>query len=123
MADDVDRWTEYRSPIASVAIEPVEGTPMWSIRVTVAYPSGAESGWAPFVFFSEEAAAQWLSGRVRGRIMPCVRECTDGPQELAIACIATQDGVELLMSEPMPRHRAAGVAAMFAAEFRSHQQS
>ena len=121
MADHVDRWTDYASSLATISILEVPETGVWTVRVSVAYPGGPAHGWVPYAFFSETAAAEWLSGRVKGRIMPCVRECDDGPNDVAIACITTQDGVDLLVSEPMARTRAAGVAAMFAAEFRSHQ--
>lgn len=122
MADDLARWTHYRSNLATISISEVPGTSMWTIRVAVAYPGGPAFGWVPVVFATEEAAARWLSGRVRGRILPCVRECDDAHADLAVACITTEDGVDLLLSDPMPRTRAAGVAAMFAAEFRSHSR-
>ena len=91
----------------------------WMVQITAAHATGACIGWAPVLFASEDAAQEWLDLRSHLDVRPAVRDCIDGPHDLACAVLVDGDDRDLLVSEPVPRTKAAGVAALFAAEFRA----
>jgi len=101
-----------------VEVVAVAGAPCWAVRVTVAHADGPMSGWTPTLFDSPAAAERWLAERSAHQVRPAVRRCLAGG-DLAYAVILDEDGEELLVSAPIRRIRAAGVAALLAAELRA----
>jgi hypothetical protein len=97
----------------------VAGAACWAVRVTVSHADGPMSGWTPELFDSPEAAQRWLAERSAHQVRPAVRRCLGAAGDLAWAAVLDEDGDELLVSAPLRRIRAAGVAALLAAELRA----
>lgn len=116
MQDETEQGQE--AELAVLTVVPVAGLGAWTVRITVPHPDGVASGWAPYVFWSPEAAASWSSARARTGIRPTVRDCGLGPNELAYPAVVDDEGEELCVGEPTTRVRAAGIAALLAAELR-----
>lgn len=124
MADDTDRPHETGTghQPASIGVVEVLAVPdigAWTIRVTVAHADGPVSGWAPVVFWSALAGERWLADRSRQLLRPAVRRCDHGHGDLAYGAVLDADGQPVLVSEPLRRVKAAGVAALLAAELRA----
>lgn len=120
--DDGSRPTGLGPAPQGIGVAQVVAVPAlraWTVRVTVPHADGAVSGWAPEVFWSPVAAEGWIAARARRQLRPAVRECLHGPHDLAYAAVLDDAGTELLVSEPLRRVKAAGVAALLAAELRA----
>lgn len=120
MAEEID--SEREVPVGSPAsigvleVVRVPATPWWCVRITVAHADGPVPGWTPDLFDSAEVAAAWVAERSSHQVRPAVRGCAD--EGSAYAAVLDETGAELLVSAPVPRLRAAGVAALLAAELR-----
>lgn len=104
--------------IGLLEVVSVAGSGCWAVRVTVSHADGPRSGWTPELFDTPEAAQRWLADRSSHQVRPAVRSC-EGSSHLAYAAVLDEDGDELLVSAPLRRIRAAGVAALLAAELRA----
>jgi len=110
------------SPPASIGLLEavrVPGAGCWSARVTVAHADGPAPAWAPQLFDHPTAAEAWLAARSAHALRPAVRDCTDGPEGLAYAAVLDDRGDEVLVSSPVRRAKAAGLAALLVAELRA----
>lgn len=105
--------------IGLLEVVSVAGSGCWAVRVTVSHADGPRSGWTPELFDTPEAAQRWLAERAAHQVRPAVRRCGGATGDLAYAVILDEDGEELLVSAPLRRLRAAGVAALLAAELRA----
>lgn len=124
--DDGVQPTSVGPPPQGVGVAEVVAVPAlraWTVRVTVPHGDGPASGWAPEVFWSPVSAQRWIAARAQRQLRPAVRECDHGPHELAYAAVLDEHGTELLVSQPLRRVKAAGVAALLAAELRSRRQA
>ena len=95
----------------------VPGTACWTVRITVSHADGPVSGWTPRLFDDADEAAGWATERSSHQARPAVRSCIDGHS--AYAAVLDEGGTEVLVSAPVPRIKAAGVAALLAAELRA----
>lgn len=93
------------------------GTPWWAVRVTIAHADGPVSGWTPQLFDTPEEATTWIASRSGGQLRPAVRTCTDGGS--SYAAVVDRASRALLLSAPVARRKAAGIAALLAAELRA----
>jgi len=103
--------------VGVLAVVRAPGTPWWNVRVTVAHADGPVSGWTPVLFDDAGAATDWVAARSVHQLRPAVRSCADGAS--AHAAVLDEAGTELLVSAPVARTKAAGVAALLAAELRA----
>lgn len=119
MSDGTDREVSTGRPasIGLLEVVPTAGVGSWTVRVTVSHADGPVCGWTPRLFDTPGEAEAWLAERSAHQVRPAVRRCTDGT--LAYAVILDEDGTELLLSAPVRRIKAAGVAALLAAELRA----
>jgi len=124
MPDDAgpERESTTWSPPAGIGLLEavcVPGTGCWTARVTVSHADGPVCAWSPVLVDHPAAAEAWLLSRSAHQLRPAVRSCTEGPAGLAYAAVLDQHGAELLVSAPLRRIKAAGVAALLAAELRA----
>ena len=120
MHDETERG--QHADIAVLEITAAPGLDAWTVRITVPHVDGPVRGWAPVVFWTAGAAKLWLDARRDLLVRPGVRDCDLGPNDLAYGVVVDDAGDDLLVSEPLPRVKAAGVAAMFAQEFRDRSR-
>lgn len=116
-----DRDAGTESPLAGIGVLevlPVVGLGAWSLRITVAHADGPVCGWAPLAFGTAGEADAWLIERSRHQLRPAVRDCTHATGDLSYAAVLDEHGTEVLVSAPLRRIKAAGVAALLAAELR-----
>lgn len=124
MPDDAgsERDATAGSPAASIGLLEVVRAPFagfWTVRVTVAHAEGPVTAWTPRLFDHPAVAEAWLADRSARQVRPAVRSCPDGPAGLAYAAVLDERGDELLVSHPVRRIKAAGMAALLAAELRA----
>lgn len=116
-----DRDAGTDSPLAGIGVLevlPVVGLGAWTLRITVAHADGPMCGWAPLTFTTAADAEGWLADRSRHQLRPAVRDCALSEGELSYAAVLDEHGTEVLVSAPLRRIKAAGVAALLAAELR-----
>lgn len=113
--DDADG----NQPLAVFTVVPVEAMDAWTVKATVIRAQGPVQAWAPYLFWTEQAAQLWLGHHAAAPVRPSVRDCPYGSSDRAYAALVGDDGRELFVSEPLDRFRALGAAASFAAEFRA----
>lgn len=117
-----EREASASTPPATIGlleIVPVAPVGWWAVRVTVAHADGPACAWAPRLFDHPAWAEAWLAERSAHQVRPAVRRCTEGPDSLAYAAVLDERGEELLVSAPIRRLKAAGLAALLAAELRA----
>lgn len=124
MPDDAgserDATTSSRAAsIGVLEVVPLPGAGLWTVRVTVAHADGPVTAWTPMLFDHPTVAEGWLADRSAHQLRPAVRSCAEGPAGLAYAAVLDEKGDELLVSPPVRRIRAAGIAALLAAELRA----
>lgn len=109
-----------RAPsIGVLEVLALDGLPAWTVRLTVPHADGPVSAWAPSVFWSAAAGEQWLAAKSRRQLRPAVRDCERSIEQLAYAVVLDESGEPVLTSAPLRRVKAAGVAALLAAELRA----
>jgi hypothetical protein len=121
MSEDTHRDLSTGRP-ASIGVLEVVAVPAsgcWTVRITVAHADGPVAGWTPSLFDTPDEAESWLAERAAHQVRPAVRRCADGVGGLAYAVLLDEEGSELLVSAPVRRIKAAGVAALLAAELRA----
>lgn len=120
MPEETDSPREAAAPAASIGVLEVvrvAPTPWCCVRITVAHADGPVSGWTPVLFDSPEATADWVADRSSHQVRPAVRRSAGAAT--AHAAVLDETGAELLVSAPVPPAKAAGVAALLAAELRA----
>jgi hypothetical protein len=114
------RDTFAGSPASIGLLEQVPAPELgWSVRITVAHADGPVTAWATTLFDSPDAIEAWLADRRRHTLRPAVRSCADVPGDLGYAAVLDDEGAELVVSTPVRRIKAAGIAALLAAELRA----
>lgn len=105
--------------VAALAVRAVAAVDGWSVSILVPTYHGLVEAWAPFLFWSQSAAWQWLADRSRHAVRASVRECEGESNAAVWVALVDRDGREVLVSEPIDRSVAGEAAALLAAEFRS----
>lgn len=109
---------EPTAPLLGVQVVAAEDVGAWTIRVVVEHRTKPVTAWVPLVFWNLDAANAWLDDRRRATLVPAVCSCEFGSNRLGLASVRDERGEDVVLSEPVPRVYAAGVAALLASELR-----